>query len=88
MSFLYKTLYYKDNADAEYQYRGNGNWYKRKKGSKQEWYKVNADQVKYLENNFKGSGRFYNYSTVAKLGGLSALLIVAVVVYKIGSKKR
>ena len=85
---LYKTLYFKDNADAEYQNRGNGNWYKRKKGSKQEWYKVNSDQVKYLENNFKGSGLFYNYSTVAKLGGLLAMLGIAVVVYKMGSKKR
>lgn len=88
MSFLYKTLYFKDNPDAEYQYRGNGNWYKRKKGSKQDWYKVNSDQVKNLETYFKGSSRFYNYSTIAKVGGVLVLLTVGVIAYKVGSKKR
>lgn len=88
MSFLYKTLYFKGNSDAEYQYRGNGNWYKRKKGSKEDWYKVNADQTKNLESYFKDSGRFYNYSTIAKVGGILVLLSAAIVVYKVGSKKR
>ena len=88
MSFLYKTLYFKDNPDAEYQYRGIGKWYKRKKGSDQKWYKVDSDQIKYLQNYFKDNGRFFNYSTVAKVGGLLVLLTTAVVVYKIRSKKR
>jgi hypothetical protein len=83
MNFLYRTLYFKDNPDAEYQYRGIGRWYKRKKDSNQEWYKVDREQQKYLQSYFKDSGRFFNYSTTAKLG---ALLIVGVVSYYVIKK--
>jgi hypothetical protein len=74
MSFLYKTLYYKDNPDAEYQYRGIGKWYKRKKGSDQKWYKVDSDQIKYLQSYFKNNGHFFNYSATAKIGGIVVLV--------------
>lgn len=75
MKLLYKTLYYKGNPDAEYQYRGGGKWYKRKKGSKGGWYAVESDKLSVLNDAFAGEKMFFNYSRTAIVGG--ALLIGA-----------
>lgn len=83
MSFLYQTLYFKDNPDAEYQYRGLGKWYKRKKGSNQKWYKVDASQIDNLKRAFAGNGRFFNYSTAAKVGGI---VVLAATLYFVNKK--
>ena len=81
MSFLYKTLYYKGNPDAEYQFRTSG-WYKRKKGSKEKWYPVEADKVDILFRYLKGRA-FFNYSATAKIG---TVLLLGVGVYFLNKK--
>jgi hypothetical protein len=80
MISIYKTLYNKDNKNAEYQKRGK-TWYKRKKGSDEKWYKV---EEKYFDSlNKQHSGFLHNYSTFAKI---SAGTILAFIVYKIVRK--
>ena len=47
---MYKTLYLKENPDFEYQKRGK-NWFKRKKGSKTDFYAVNENCQIVLNKN-------------------------------------
>jgi hypothetical protein len=86
MNFLYKTLTYSGNPDAEYQYRGSKGWYKRKKGSKGEWYAVQSDKVSILDKELKGKG-FFNYSMTAKVGGALLIGIGAFLIYSRFAKK-
>jgi hypothetical protein len=71
---LFRTLYYPKNKESEYQKRGKS-WYKRKKGSKDEWYQVHPDSVQLLNDHFKDAPFLYQYSTPAKVGG--AVILVA-----------
>lgn len=71
---LYTTLYFPGNKNAEYQKRGKS-WFKRKKGSSENWYQVNPDSRKYLNDHFKDAPFLYQYSTPAKVGG--AVILVA-----------
>jgi len=86
MSFLYKTFTYSGNPDAEYQYRGSGGWYKRKRGSKEDWYPVQADKVSILDKELKGKGLF-NYSATAKVGGALIIGFSAFLIYSRFAKK-
>lgn len=80
MISIYKTLYNKDNQNAEYQKRGK-TWYKRKKGSDEKWYKV---EEKYFDGlNKQHSGFLFNYNTTSKI---TAGVLLAFVVYKIVKK--
>lgn len=69
---LYKTLFLKNNPNAEYQ-RRKGVWYKRPIGSKQMWYKVDSNGQQVLSNVFQGKNALFFYSNTAIVGG--ALLI-------------
>lgn len=82
MISIYKTLYNKDNKNAEYQKRGK-TWYKRKKGSKEKWYKV---EEKYFDSlNAQHSGFLYNYSTGSKI---VAGTLLAFIVYKVVKSRK
>lgn len=78
---LYKTLYLSANPDFEYQ-RRNGVWYKRKKGSKNDWGKPNADGVKVLENAYKDKPSMFFYSKTALIGGVAVVGILGYLAYK------
>ena len=86
MSWLYKTLTFSGNPDAEYQYRGSKGWYKRKKGSKEDWYKVQEDKVSILTNEFKDVKGTY-FSTTAKIGGALIIGLGAFLIYSRFAKK-
>jgi hypothetical protein len=82
MISIYKTLYNKNNKDAEYQKRGK-TWYKRKKGSKEKWYKV---EEKYFDSlNSQQSGFLYNYNTASKI---VAGTLLAFIVYKVVKSRK
>ena len=82
MISIYKTLYNKDNKNAEYQKRGK-TWYKRKKGSKEKWYKV---EEKYFDSlNSQQSGFLYNYNTASKI---VAGTLLAFIVYKVVKSRK
>ena len=82
MISIYKTLYNKNNKDAEYQKRGK-TWYKRKKGSKEKWYKV---EDKYFDSlNSQQSGFLYNYNTASKI---VAGTLLAFIVYKVVKSRK
>jgi len=81
MSSIYKTLYNSENANAEYQKRGK-TWYKRKKGSKEKWYKV---EERYFDSlNKQHSGFLFNYNMASKI---AAVAVLGFVVYKVAQKK-
>ena len=72
---IYKTFQYPENPEYNYKFK-NGNWYKRKKGSKSDYYVVDADGQKKLNAYFTDKGMFFNYSLGLKaLVGVSALVI-------------
>ena len=76
MITIYKTLYNKNNKEAEYQKRGKI-WYKRKKGSKEKWYKVDE---KYFDSlNQQYSGFLYNYNMASKI---TVGAFLAYIIYK------
>jgi hypothetical protein len=82
MISIYKTLYNKENKNAEYQKRGK-TWYKRKKGSNEKWYKV---EQKYFDGlNSQQSGFLYNYSTAPKI---VAGTLLAFIVYKVVKSRK
>jgi hypothetical protein len=82
MISIYKTLYNKENKNAEYQKRGK-TWYKRKKGSKEKWYKV---EEKYFDSlNSQQSGFLYNYNTASKI---VAGTLLAFIVYKVVKSRK
>lgn len=82
MISIYKTLYNKENKNAEYQKRGK-TWYKRKKGSKEQWYKV---EDKYFDSlNAQQSGFLYNYNTASKI---VAGTLLAFIVYKVVKSRK
>lgn len=78
---LFRTLYYPNNKESEYQKRGKI-WYKRKKGSKDDWYKVSQDSYEQLNNYFKEAPFLYQYSTPAKVGGAVLLVAGIYIAYK------
>jgi hypothetical protein len=81
MISIYKTLYNKENKNAEYQKRGK-TWYKRKKGSKEKWYKV---EEKYFDSlNKQHSGFLFNYNIASKI---AVVAVLGFVVYKVAQKK-
>ena len=81
MITIYKTLYNKNNKNAEYQKRGKI-WYKRKKGSKEKWYKV---EEKYFDSlNQQYSGFLYNINMASKI---TVGVLLAFIVYKSVQKK-
>ena len=75
---LYTTLYFPGNKNAEYQKRGKS-WFKRKKGSSENWYQVNLDSWKYLDDHFKDAPFLFQYSKAAKIGG--SLVLIAGIFY-------
>lgn len=72
---MYKLFYLSQNPDFEYRFKG-GSWEKRKKGSKEKWYKANENGQNILNNAYKPKSKvafLWNYSTTAKVG----LIVVA-----------
>ena len=72
---MYKTLYLKDNPDFEYQKRGK-NWFKRKKGSKTDFYAVNENGQTVL-NKMYAKNLFFFYSTNFKIGVILGISVLA-----------
>ena len=84
---IYKIFQFPDNPTYDYQYK-NGNWYKRKKGSKDDFYVVDKDGQKKLNEYFNKKGFLFSYSTGVKvISGLS-LLIIAYSIYKQVKRKK
>lgn len=78
---IYQTLYFPDNSGAEYNKRGK-RWFKRAKGSDSKFYPVELSKQQYLDDYFKKFPRFYQYTTLAKVGGVMAIGVLGIVVLK------
>lgn len=78
---IYQTLYLPANPNAEYIKRGNV-WFKRFKGSDAPFFPVDATNQKYVEAYFKNYPMFYKYTTMAKIGGVVAIGILAYAIIK------
>ena len=76
---IYQTLYFPANPNAEYNRRG-GKWFKRLKGSQEPFLPVAPENQKYVEQYFKDFPMLYQYTTMAKIGGV---LAIGVLVYGI-----
>jgi hypothetical protein len=90
MNFLYKTLTYPDNPDAEYQ-RRKGVWYKRKKNSKGEWYLVTKDKVGIIERYFENRKPLYFYNDKLLITSVALLGLTYFIYLKrggFGTKKK
>lgn len=84
---IYKVFSFPENPDAEYQYK-KGNWYKRKRGSKDKFFVVDKDGQKKLNNYFNVKGMLFSYSTGFKVVSGLTLLIIGYTIYKqVKSKK-
>lgn len=83
---LYKIFYLKDNPQAEYQKRG-GIWYKRKIGSREAFYKVDANGQKVLNNVYPQKNPLYFYSNKVLIGGALLVGILGYVAYKKFAKR-
>lgn len=83
---LYKTFYLKYNPSAEYQKRG-GIWYKRKVGSKEAFYKVDANGQKVLNSSYPSKNPLYFYSNVVLIGGALVVGVLGYFAYKKFAKK-
>jgi hypothetical protein len=78
---IYKTLYLKNNPNAEYQ-RRNGVWYKRKIGSKEMWYKVEQNGQQTLNNVYQGKSPLFFYSNLSLFAGALVLGYIGYWAYK------
>ena len=72
LPIFYKKLSYPDNPNAEYQ-RRKGVWYKRKKGSNEQWYRVQDDQVKWLNSYYEKKGKMYFFNDTFIIGAVIGL---------------
>ena len=81
MSFIYKTIYFAGNPKAEYQKRGK-DWYKRARGSKNDFYIVDPDGSKTLDKAYASKGSLYFYSDTFKVGVGLVLGGIAYFLYK------
>jgi hypothetical protein len=80
---IYQTLYLPANANAEYNRRG-GKWFKRIKGSQNPFLPVAPENQKFVEQYFNDFPMFYQYTTMAKIGGALAIggLVYAIIKYR------
>lgn len=65
---IYKTLYYKGNPNAEYQYR-KGVWYKRRRGSNNPWIPLDSSGQKLLQDEYGKRPMIFFYDTTTILLG-------------------
>ena len=78
---IYQTLYYPDNTAAEYNKRGKI-WYKRAKGSDDQFLPVDSSKNKYLDAYFKKFPMFYQYTTMTKVAGVLSVVLVGYAILK------
>lgn len=78
---IYQTLYYSGNKDAEYQRRGK-KWFKRRKGSEDNWVPVAKENQKYLDAYFKDYGLLYNINANTKFIGVLGIALLGYFVFK------
>jgi hypothetical protein len=77
---LYKIFAYPDNPTFEYQYK-DGNWFRRKRGSTDEFTVLDKNGQKILNAYFKKKGFLFNISTTAKLTALVGILVGGTYLY-------
>lgn len=82
---IYQTLYYSGNKDAEYQKRGK-KWFKRLKGSEDNWMPVAKENQKYLDAYFKDYGFLFNINANTKFVGAVGIVLLTYFIVK-GRKK-
>lgn len=78
---IYKIFAFPENPGFDYQFR-NGNWYKRKKGSKESFYVLDKEGQKKLNEYYNKKGILFNYSTSVKVLSALTLLVVGYTIYK------
>ena len=78
---IYKTFAFPENPGFDYQFK-NGNWYKRKKGSKGDFYVLDKEGQKKLNEYYNKKGILFNYSTSVKVLSALTLLVVGYTIYK------
>ena len=71
---IYKTLYYKGNPSAEYQYR-KGVWYKRKRGSNSQWYPLDSNGQKLLQGEYGSRPMVFFYEPTFLLVAAAGLAV-------------
>lgn len=82
MNIIYKTLYYPFSPNLEYQQR-KGVFYRRKKGSKNDWVVCDKSSQRILTEHFINNPPYYNINNSFKL---AVILTTVYVGYKIYSK--
>lgn len=77
---IYKTFAYPDNPTFEYQFK-DGNWFKRKKGSVDEFIVLDRKGQQILNAYFNKRGFLFNISNSVKLTALVGILVGATYLY-------